>query len=267
MTNYEFERLQDEQDAVRRAPEYITPPSHAVVCDMDGTFTLKDEALFALVSRKIMPAGAMKQLQEMHHRFGRRNMAGSLKKREEMLWLAKTMRIFLEAGLTVHDVRRALSGFSLRPGVREFLEWCQANGIPVAIVSYGIRSFIKIALEENNIPFGLLVYTIYAARFDIDLKTGKYLRIDPSSFVLPTNKGECSKHFAKWLQVPDTRILGIGDSGGDRYLGHLRENRYGLARDAAEAAIIAPHFGEVAITDNFYPAFDWVRSKIGSNLP
>lgn len=248
------------------AIEYVETPSHAVILDVDGTVTRKHEALFAIVSRGL-PQKSLEKLRQMHLQYGSGAKDGSLTKDEERTWLYDSMQVFIDAGLTVQAVKAALAGFTFRPGFRECLEWLRYKNIPTGFDSYGIRSFIKIAMEAAGISYGELIWTIYAARFDIDLKSGRYVGIDPASFVLPSDKGRWSENFADWMRVPHSRILAVGDSGGDRLLGHLKENRLGLAHDEAEAAIIAPHFGHVIVTDTFYPAFDWLRSKIESRLP
>ena len=83
-----------------------------------------------------------------------------------------------------------------------------------------------------------------------------------SSIVLPSTKGICSKKFADLRGVPYENVLAVGDSGSDRELGFLKQNRLGLAEDEAHADKIREFMGEVVISEDFYPVMAWLKNKI-----
>ena len=89
---------------------------------------------------------------------------------------------------------------------------------------------------------------------------------DYESIVLPSTKGKCSKKFADFFGVSYENILAVGDSGSDRNLGFLKENRLGIAEDEAHAEKIRPFMGDVVISEDFYPVISWLENKIKGGL-
>jgi hypothetical protein len=55
-------------------------------------------------------------------------------------WHRQSNALHVSAGLTRRDVPRAVAGSALpiRPGVREVIEWCDRNAVPLVVMSAGI---------------------------------------------------------------------------------------------------------------------------------
>ncbi|MEK7103293.1 MAG: hypothetical protein AAB870_03025, partial [Patescibacteria group bacterium] len=94
-------------------------------------------------------------------------------------------------------------------------------------------------------------------------KNGLVIGFDMKSAVFPgKSKGKFSKLFADKHGVSYENILAVGDSSGDANLGHLKENRFGIAKDYSEAGRLAEYMGTVAVTEDFTPVKNWLSQKV-----
>lgn len=236
-----------------------------VVFDFDGTLTPKPpkgKSLFVAIDEGVLPPEGQTIQQELFNYYIAKARAGTMTPIEDEAWLLESVKNYIRYGLTIEKARVALENIPLRPGVRECLEMLQREGVPTAIVSYGVAPLVELVLERHNIPVPGLIHKVCAVRLTAHEETG-FTGYDKSTVVLQSTKGEWSRHFADLHGVPHDNILAVGDTGGDRLLGHLKENRLALANDEAHAAEIAPFMGEVIVTDDFSPVTAWLRSKMG----
>ncbi|MBI4458328.1 haloacid dehalogenase-like hydrolase [Candidatus Uhrbacteria bacterium] len=256
----------------------MNTPSHVVVFDNDGTFTPKGPgnaiSLVNTVDNNAgLPETAKKELQALRDEYMAPVLNGALSHRDQREWMHGTLGIYHRHGLDLNRARGAVSRLSIRPGVKECLILLRDAGIPRAIVSFGVADFIEAYLATHGIAG--MVDSVYAARLrffdgigcygspENMAKTGICDGYDPDSIIVPANKGEASRHFADLYRVPHDRILAVGDSGGDKYLGHAKENRLLIASDDKEAAKISAFAGTVVVTDDFAPVTQWLKSKLG----
>ena len=79
----------------------------------------------------------------------------------------------------------------------------------------------------------------------------------------PDNKGKWSRAFADRHGVSYGHILAVGDSvHGDGNLGHLKANKFGIAKDRAEKEKLLEVMGAAAVTEDFGPVIEWLKRKI-----
>lgn len=231
----------------------------AVVVDVDGTLTRKTTgALCNVVDNAALHADGRQELAGLRARFKPLAIAGTLSYKDELFWLKETFRIYADYGLSRSGWERAVDGVELREGVTEAFAWMASHGIPVAAISFGCADFVERLLDRH----GLKAEAVYAGRLrhEGDLMVGA----DIASFVVPAFKGDRSKHFADVHDVPHERLIAIGDSGGDRGLGHLAENRFLIAEKPDEAEMLRKlGVAEVCLTDTFHPALDFLRIRTG----
>ena len=185
--------------------------------------------------------------------------SGLLTARQERDWLFGEAKLFVEAGIGDEHIFDAMAEIKLREGLRDCLVDLALRKVPVAVVSYGIADFVEMVLILNNIR--LLVDHVYAMRFKRH-KSGTITGLDRNTAVFPSTKGVCSLNFAKFCKVPAKRILAVGDSLGDRALGYLQENRFGIASDEQHARALRTFMGEVVVTKSFAPAHQWLVKKL-----
>lgn len=240
--------------------------SHAVVLDFDGTCTRKSAgSLFKIMDESggLNPECLQKARDLRSHYFSRAHDAKlKLNEKDTYDWFSKTMDLYLESGLTMAKIREIMSQVQLRSGLKDCLRLLEERDVPVAIISYGVHQFIEEALRANQVLH--LVSEIYAAKLKINSESGLVTSFYPNTAVFPYNKGGFSRIFAKKHDVPLHRILAVGDSGGDAELGHLKENRLGLAADNKEKKTLKQYMGEVIVAESFVPAQFWLLRKIDS---
>ncbi len=233
----------------------------AVVFDCDGTLTTKEiRSLMYCVDSGTLSEQARERGMAMRRRYLPLAQAGTMTAAEEADWLRGTLQLYIDDGLTMDRIRASLAGVPLRPGAAECLRLLHAHGIPVAVVSYGVRAFVEAFLEANGI--GRCVNDIYSAVLEPAGPDGRFSSYRPDSFVFPSNKGLWSRRFAWAQRVPKENLFAVGDSLGDRRLGFRKERRLGIAKDAAEAALLAPHMGRVVISDSFEPVTAWLKEEL-----
>ncbi len=233
------------------------PSRCAVVFDCDGTLIPKNRSLCQVIDNAALTPKANAEMVKLRKYYLGRAVKGLLTVDEEADWLKKTLDTYIQHGLTRDRARGAVQSVALRPGAKECLEWLHRSGVPTAIVSYGATPFIEKLLDANGAR--RFVNSIYSATLESDPETGRFHRYDHASLVLPVNKGEWSRHFADSKGIPHENLIAVGDSGGDKFLGHLKERRLGIAKDNADAAKIAPFMGKVVITEDFVPVRRWLR--------
>lgn len=231
----------------------------AVVLDFDGTLTPKSwVSLFNVVDKSgCLPKDIADQGLAMRERYLPKMKAGGLTRQEEYQWFDETIALYVRAGLTMEKIKEVLAPVKIRNGVNKFLDFIKTYNVPVAIVSYGVKQFIS-AVLDNNIA---VVDEIYSADLIVS-ENGLVTGYHPKTAVFPYTKGDFSRQFADCHGVPHENILAIGDSGGDATLGHLKENRLGIAKDEQEEKKLEQFMGGVVVTENFEPVCDWVWNKI-----
>ncbi|HTK60371.1 MAG TPA: haloacid dehalogenase-like hydrolase [Candidatus Baltobacteraceae bacterium] len=236
-----------------------------VVFDFDGTITPKSlGSLFSVVDHHALPKEAEPDFKVLRDRYIPLAEVGKLSPELQLEWLAETFEIYIRHGLTRAGWMTAISRMlRFRPGAIETLAALHLAAVPTAIVSYGSIDFIEHALVIGGAD--AWVSGIYATRMHHG-DGGLVVGYDRETFVTQENKGEWSLCFAEAYGIPPENLLAVGDTAGDRHLGYLKEHRFGIAKDEAERAKIAPHMGETVVADDFSAVRAWLSGKLGLPL-
>jgi HAD superfamily phosphoserine phosphatase-like hydrolase len=232
------------------------------VLDFDGTATPKYviAVLRAVNNSGLLTEKGTARMKAVTDRFWPKYISDSLTDLDDRLWLESEAYVYASERLSVCGVHEALASVPLRPGFVEFLLWARDVGLPVAIISHGIEQFIESVLIHHRVEG--LVQQIYAARMLVGRGGRSFVGLQRETVVTPASKGEMSRRFAALHGVAPDDILAVGDSLGDRFLGHRRENRLLLVADEAEAEKVR-ELGHVVVTDDFAPVQEWFRNKLG----
>jgi len=240
-------------------------PRFGVVLDCDGTLTPKSlVSLFSVVDTRALPKEAEPDFKALRDRYLPLSIAGKLTSDLQMEWLAETFEIYIRHKLTRAGWMEAIArAIDWRPGAVETLASLHFFRVPTAIVSYGSTDFIEHALALAGA--GDWIKEIYATRMRHG-PDGLVVGYERGTFVTQDNKGEWSRRFAEAYGIPLENLLAVGDTGGDRHLGHLKQNRFGIAKDEAEREKIAPYMGVTVVSDDFSAARAWLADKLGLPL-
>lgn len=232
----------------------------AVVLDVDGTLTPKGAgALVKAVDDHGLPAKANEEMIALRAHYTPKARAGLLSHGDEMAWLRKTFDVYVSHRLTRQVWQSALDAIALREGAIEALQQLVAERVPTASISYGCADFIEYLFLRH----GVRCDAIYAGRLvhDGDLVVG----YDMTSLVIPAHKGDRSRHFADTHGVPHDRLIGVGDTGGDRFLGHEKDHRIGIAETEEDEKSLrnVGAMGEIHVSRTFHPVFASIKRRIG----
>jgi phosphoserine phosphatase len=240
-------------------------PRHGVVLDCDGTLTPKKlVSLFQIVDTHALPPAAEPDFKTLRDRYIPLASVGKLSAALQEEWLAETFEIYIRHKLTRAGWMEAISrAIAWRPGAIETLAALRFFRVPTAIVSYGSTDFIEHALVLAGADESIA--EIYATRMRHG-HDGLVVGYDRETFVTQDNKGDWSRRFAEKRGIALENLLSVGDTAGDRHLGHLQENRFGIAKDEAEREKIAPYMGETVVSDDFSQARAWLSDKLGLPL-
>lgn len=164
-----------------------------VLCDFDGTITTEDT--FVKMMQEFTPTLARELLPEIY----------ALR-----LTLREGVRQTLESIPTARypEILAFMEGEPMRSGFVEFLEFLETQGVPIAIVSGGLRGMVETVLG----PLKHRVLAIHAIEVDLG---GEYLRVH-SDFEGGTelvNKVEVMRRYSAGETVA------VGDSVTDLNLG------------------------------------------------
>ncbi len=237
--------------------------THAVVFDFDGTLLPKTLAsAMRIIELKLYSPASLTRVDRHVARHKDSIVNGTITPHDSEQGWRFTHDLYAREGVTLGRVRKALRDARLRDGAADCLRLLRRRGIPTAIISCGVAALIPPILEANGVAD--CVTAIYATRIGFDRRSGALLPYEPHRHVSAKDKGNLSREFAARHGVAPANLLAVGDSRGDRKLGHLKKNRLGLAADADEAALLAPFMGCVLVTKSFRPVTDWLLKKLKS---
>ncbi|MGL5793149.1 MAG: HAD-IB family phosphatase [Waterburya sp.] len=131
--------------------------SRVVFCDFDGTMTTKDT--FVGMLEKFTPQVAASLLPMIYRR---------------EITLKEGVQQALGSILTTDypNIIEYIAHQSIRPGLKEFLDFLNYWEIPLVVISGGLTGMVKAVLEHQQLIEGIAA--IYAG--DVDL-SGKYLQV------------------------------------------------------------------------------------------
>lgn len=240
-------------------------PRYGVVLDCDGTLTPKSlVSLFSVVDTRALPKEAEPDFKVLRDRYIPLASVGKLSPEHQTEWLAETFEIYIRHKLTRSGWMEAIArAIDWRPGAVETLASLHFFRVPTAVVSYGSSDFIEHALVLAGA--GDWIKEIYATRMRHG-RDGFVVGYDRETFVTQDNKGEWSRRFAEAYGIPLENLLAVGDTAGDRHLGHLKQNRFGIAKDEEERAKIAPYMGATVVADDFSAARAWLADRLSLPL-
>ncbi len=231
-----------------------------VVSDIDGTLTkVKSGALVKVVDNHALPESANAEMVAIREYYTPRAKAGQLPSGDQIAWLYKTFDVYVEHGLTRHAWRSAIDTVEVREGAVEALTFLASEGVPIAAVSYGCADFIEYLFARHGVRFD----AVYAGRLvhDGDLVVG----YDKTSLVIPDHKGDRSRHFADTHGIPHERLIGVGDTGGDKLIGHEKAHRIGIVETPEDEAKLRAldAMGEIHVSLTFHPVLESIKRRVG----
>lgn len=183
-----------------------------IFCDFDGTITENDNIVSVI--RHFNPPGWEKIVQDVtHERLSIRQGVGE-------------MFALIPASLRDEVIQFAISQARIRPGFKQFVQFCQRENIELFVTSGGIDFFVYPLLEPYQIP----AEYIYCNGSDF---TGNNIRITWPYYCQPpcTNDcGMCKTTIVRRFPVEKYERIVIGDSVTDYTAAKIADFVYARAQ-------------------------------------
>ena len=237
------------------------PSTWGFVSDVDGTWTHRQlGALVRVVDDRVLPPAANRQLIKLREQYSPLGRLGRLTREQEIDWLRRTLDLYITHRVTRSAWQAALADVGVRAGLAETYAWCAAVGMPSCAVSFGCADFIEYVAARN----GVRLDAVYASRLQYD-EDGVVVGYDEASILIPEEKGVWSRRFADERGIAHDRLIGVGDTGGDRHIGHLQEHRLGIAESEEDAESLRGLgiMGEVHVSMTFDPILAAIKRRVG----
>jgi len=233
----------------------------AAVFDFDGTLISSEytAAFVVLMQHPLVSDVMVTELEDLTRKYIGLYRSDSMSLHDEIAWVEAAAEIFSRHELREQVIDDVFSGVAVRPGVRECWVKLRRRGVPIGVVSYGFAPFIRSILRQN----GLLEMTsgVMAQELIFD-DAGRCSGWTSGSAAIPRYKGLRSVAFASAYGVNRGQILAVGDSSGDKNLGHLKRYRLGVVEKPEDVSLVSPYMGEVIVDPDFTAVADWLFSKI-----
>ena len=207
----------------------------SIACDFDGTITCRDT--LHLIVGAFGRAGAWSAIEP-------RLLAGEISLEEAMQEQFADVRATPEQ---VADLVRARAG--LRPGFGEFVDWAEAGGHRLVVLSSGFRSVIAMLLSEWG--FGRLPLASHEAVFS---PAGARLVWSDRGAPCPECGRACKRHDIRRLGLGPPLVY-IGDGISDRCAARLADAVFARAD-------LARHLAADGVPYTPFDDFHQVRARL-----
>lgn len=187
-----------------------------LVTDFDRTITPAsnldgDEiSTWALLSGK-MPVDIRAIELELYDRYRPLELAGKMTDSDAVFWWSANLDLYRGSGLKWSDLELEVEeAIPARPGAKELFSICEADAIPAAIVSAGIKDVIELWCRK----FGVNADTIMSTRLYFDAE-GYINGWDRDSLVHTLNKNAVGREYFGTMRKTRPNSILIGDSLDD----------------------------------------------------
>lgn len=236
----------------------MNTPTHVLCLDFCDTLTTTKTIQWA--DRRLMKEAAVVEMEGWRQRLLPKLNDGIITQEEMDSWTFRTFEIYAEQGVTRPQIIEAMRGLPLREGITALLGWACEMKIPAAVISGSCADFIDIVLTDAGLRE--FVTHVHATRltYSDDRVTGAVRETMVTNF----NKGTWARSFAAKHGVPDTRIIGIGDSNNDVSLAGDNGFLVGITASEAQAKKLLPRFNRVMVTPTLHDVLPVLRGYVAS---
>ena len=194
----------------------ITPDNFFVVTDFDRTLTTHDGInTWSLIPKMGIfdKSYSEKSIKAFKHYYPIEmdyTLSEEYRKKKIIEWWYLELDLFIEYKVTLTHLKQAASldnVFSLRDGVKEFIEFCNQKSAPFIILSAGIGDIIELYLQKNGLNLSNVKLISNFMETKNDLITGF-----KSAIVFSQNKNESAHLYLKSVNDKTHKnILLFGD--------------------------------------------------------
>jgi phosphoglycolate phosphatase-like HAD superfamily hydrolase len=238
-----------------------------IVLDMDGTITKPDfriHGTWARIDKATLDPELIGATEFVRRHFMEVMRGRGMTDHDHQTWFEMSHQAWREGELKRQDLEKIFKDNAdhLRPGLKEFLAWLKSGrsdfDIKVIINTYGASQASEIIVRNegaSNLVDGIFGIPL---TFTVDGTLDAY---DEHRLVTAEMKGTVtSLAMQQWNIAPD-RVIGIGDSSGDRFLAPV--HRLLIAEDEDHVQRYHKHFSDHVIASDWEAVQLHLKHKFG----
>ena len=184
-----------------------------LIVDFDRTLTIgrsdgkQDITSWNIIKAHLPPAG-LKMEAKYYSKYRLREIDGTITTKEQELWASKTAGLFVEHKINIIEVEKDFQQkANISPGAKTLFELCKTSGIPITIISAGIKEVIDIWTKTYQVIPDLIL----ATRLITDSK-GTITGLDKKNLIHLFNKKQKLEKRLKKLVKDRSNIIVVGDA-------------------------------------------------------
>lgn len=187
-----------------------------VVADFDRTLTERrsgshDDITSWNILRDHLPLEGQQYCQELFQIARPKELAGTMTEQDAVDWWSSVLDTYVEYGVDMNDVERDfLHRATIREGSREFFALCEELGVPIVILSAGVKDVIDLWSDHYGVQPSLTIST----ELVLD-ETRKLVGWKPETLVHVLNKSETDHPELNKIRTERPLALVFGDGIGD----------------------------------------------------
>jgi cytosolic 5'-nucleotidase 3 len=190
-----------------------------LVLDFDRTLTKSQNDLGENVTtweilKTHLPIKGQKEYQRLYNKYRPLEVKNIMKLSDAVIWWEKILDLYKKNKLRWSDIANDVEKrMPIRPGTKELFDTCEKKGIPIIIISAGIKDVIGIWCQKFKIKPTLILST--NLNFDSD---GYIKGWDKNSLIHVLNKKEKGHQEVSKMKKLRPNIFLIGDSIDDAHM-------------------------------------------------
>ncbi len=182
-----------------------------IVLDFDRTLSMNDSPGTFDILKSYLPEAGKKQYDMLYEHYRPRDANGTLTSDESALWTSSVNNLMQHYQVNLHAPEAAnMQKIIIRPHVKKFFSLCDKLGIPIIIISGGVKNIIDQWCEHNGISPTIVIANQLIADSFGDVKDW-----ERSSLIHPLNKHTSSHPGLTAIESGRPNTVLIGDSLND----------------------------------------------------
>lgn len=130
-----------------------------IILDFDRTITIGRHLTVWGALRGMLPLQGQLEYDAFYDKYRVMEVGGRLSNKDAVRWWEGILSLFRIYRIRHDDIEKAADRMQIRPYARELFNACNAKGIPVVIISAGIKNIIDAFNKNNNLSPAITLST------------------------------------------------------------------------------------------------------------
>ncbi len=225
--------------------------------DFDRTMTTngsKDITSWDVLS-ELLPPDARAEDERLWHKYRPREINHTLTIEQAEKWWSESLQLHVDSSTNVHAIEDAARSITLRPGVHEFFQHSNGQGIYTTILSAGVKDVIDVVADRYKLRPSLVLST----KLEKNPVTGIVTDWDRASVIHLLNKGEKGSPLLSDVRRQRPNTIVIGDALEDTSMADDHDDGVVLRIRVGDPHKINPRKASEYMEESFLAGYDMVR--------